>query len=246
MSERRPWSRNEIILAIDLYCRTRFGRIHNKNPEIVALAHRLGRTPNSVALKMANFANLDVTIERKGMQNSSKLDREIWAEFFADPDVFWTGLAAQAETYPFPMGQDQIEFGFREGLDYVVSAKARKNQDYFRDMILATYDDKCCITGIALPDLLVASHIVPWSQNRKLRTDPRNGLCLNALHDKAFDRGFISLDTDYRLIVGSKLKRFKYPIFNTHEGKKISLPKRFRPSQDCLEEHRKMHRQTLR
>jgi predicted restriction endonuclease len=195
---------------------------------------------------MANFANLDVTIERKGMQNSSKLDREIWAEFFADPDVFWTGLAAQAETYPFPMGQDQIEFGFREGLDYVVSAKARKNQDYFRDMILATYDDKCCITGIALPDLLVASHIVPWSQNRKLRTDPRNGLCLNALHDKAFDRGFISLDTDYRLIVGSKLKRFKYPIFNTHEGKKISLPKRFRPSQDCLEEHRKMHRQTLR
>jgi hypothetical protein len=195
---------------------------------------------------MANFANLDVTIERKGMQNSSKLDREIWAEFFADPEAFWMTATAQTENYPLPKGLDHDTLGFREGLDYEVIAKARRNQDYFRAMILATYDDKCCITGIALPELLVASHIVPWSQNRKLRTDPRNGLCLNALHDKAFDRGLVSLDTDYRLIVGSKLKRFKYPIFNTHEGKKISLPKRFRPSQDYLEEHRKMHLQTLR
>ncbi|MGE0650898.1 MAG: HNH endonuclease [Alphaproteobacteria bacterium] len=246
MARGKPWQREETLQAIELYCLTPFGRIHRRNPEIIALARSLDRTPDSIALKMVNFAHLDPTLDQQGMHHVSRLDRELWAEFFENPDAFFAEREVAKTLLPQAHDGLPIGAGFREGGTYEYMTKGRKNQDYFRDMILATYENKCCVTGIAVPELLVASHIVPWARNQKLRTDPRNGLCLNALHDKAFDRGLISLDTDYRLIIGSKLKRFKYPIFNAHEGKKVSLPKRFLPSQDCLDEHRKMHHQTLR
>jgi putative restriction endonuclease len=245
MANGRPWQRSEILQAIELYCVTPFGRIHSRNPAIILLAQALDRTPNSVALKMVNFAHLDPTLDRKGMKNVSKLDREIWDEFFSDTDAFFAQMASHQKEFPLPKGTPERHTGFREGGDYLYTAKGRKNQDYFRDMILATYDNKCCVTGIAVPELLIASHIVPWAENRNLRTDPRNGLCLNALHDKAFDRGLISFDDDYRLILSRKLKRLDYSVFNDYEGQKISLPKRFLPSQEFLGTHRHANREYL-
>ena len=71
--------------------------------------------------------------------------------------------------------------------------KTRVNQSLFRKVVLATYNNKCCITGLAQPELLIASHIIPWSVNEKERLNPSNGICLNALHDKAFDSGLIAI-----------------------------------------------------
>lgn len=67
------------------------------------------------------------------------------------------------------------------------------------------------MTGISISELLIASHIKPWkvSNNEDEKTNPRNGLCLNALHDKAFDRGLITIDKNYKIIVSSKLKEKK-------------------------------------
>lgn len=245
MSESRLWRRHEIVLAIALYCRTRFGRIHSRNPDIIALAREIGRTPDAVALKMVNFAHLDLTLDRQGMRNVSKLDREMWNEFFTDPTAFFAEIDLQVREYPMPEANPTELYAFSEGSDYEYTAKGRKNQDHFRDMILATYENKCCVTGIAAPELLIASHIVPWAENARLRLDPRNGLCLNALHDKAFDRGLISFDDDYRLIVGKRLKGFGYPIFNSHDGERISLPNRFRPSREFLAEHRRANAERL-
>ncbi len=194
---------------------------------------------------MVNFAHLDPTLDRQGMKNVSKLDRQIWEEFFSDTDTFFAQMALEQLEYPHPKSTQKDHSGFREGGDYEYTAKGRTNQDYFRDMLLATYDNKCCITGIAEPELLIASHIVPWATDRALRTDPRNGLCLNALHDKAFDRGFISFDEDYSLILAPKLRRFGHSMFNEYEGRKITLPKRFLPSQEFLQIHRDTHRERL-
>ena len=74
------------------------------------------------------------------------------------------------------------------------SVKVRRGQQFFRQTILNAYGVRCCISGINVPRLLVASHIKPWRDFPKERLDPRNGLCLSSLHDAAFDAGLITLD----------------------------------------------------
>ena len=90
----KPWTRNELILAINLYCKTPFGRIHVRNQDIIALADKLERTPGSVSYKLANFASLDDLLPREGASNVSKLDKAVWNEFFQD----WDGMAYESET----------------------------------------------------------------------------------------------------------------------------------------------------
>jgi predicted restriction endonuclease len=67
---------------------------------------------------------------------------------------------------------------------------------------------QCCITGIAVPRLLRASHIKPWAAFPGDRLDPRNGLCLSSLHDAAFDCGLSTLDEDLRVVLSERLKGY--------------------------------------
>src|SRR5690242_16915618 len=86
----RPWTRDETLAALNLYCRTPFGRLHARNPDIIALASAIGRTPDSVAMKCCNLASLDPA-ERargiKGLSKASHLDEAIWAEFHQDTET---------------------------------------------------------------------------------------------------------------------------------------------------------------
>lgn len=83
--------------------------------------------------------------------------------------------------------------------------KVRVNQSFFRKAVLAAYDYKCCITGLEIPELLIASHIIPWSKDGADRVNPRNGLCLNVIHDKAFDRGLITVTPEFAVKVSESL-----------------------------------------
>ena len=90
------WSREETILAFDLYCRTPFRKISQGNPEIIELAQLLGRTPGAVGLKMHNLAHYDPELQKRNitaMAHGSKLDGEIFSEFSMD----WTNLSYQAQ-----------------------------------------------------------------------------------------------------------------------------------------------------
>jgi putative restriction endonuclease len=247
MTERKAWTRDELILAINLYCKTPFGKIHYRNPEIITLAEKLGRSPGSVAYKLANFAHIDPSLERKGASNVSKLDRKVWDEFFSN----WEEMAFESERLlakvtgkvlvdEKPVAEEEF---FGEGKTKTSTVKVRVNQQFFRKMVLSAYDNICCITGIAVPELLIASHIVPWSRDKKNRLNPRNGLCLNALHDRAFDKGFITINKEWRIIVSPYLKRSKKFVKNldfilSYENQKIELPRRFIPQQLFLEQHR--------
>ena len=165
----RLWTRDELLEVLRLYCVLPFGRLHSRNPVIIDLANRIGRTANAVALKMVNFASLDPTIDRKGMENASALDRQVWAEFFDDLDRFTMSVQ------PTPMqgfsedGQAGYAFEDREGLDVVGTAKRRINQGFFRSMIMASYESRCAMTGISDDRLLVASHIDTWASNPQQR-----------------------------------------------------------------------------
>jgi len=108
-------------------------------------------------------------------------------------------------------------------------------------VVLSSYENRCALTGIAVPQLLIASHIIPWSENEDRRADPTNGLSLNSLHDKAFDRHLF--DEDFRLVVSSFLRKNDVPEFQSAnfakiEGATLTLPHRFAPDPRALEEHR--------
>ena len=133
----------------------------------------------------------------------------------------------------------------REGTDEISEVKRRKGQDYFRRMVLANYSNQCCVTGLNVPEILHASHIVAWKDDKQNRMNPENGLCLSATYDAAFDKHLISFDEKYRMIVSKYIKEFYTAqvtrvYFEAFEGKQIILPKQFLPSQTFLAKHREM------
>ena len=214
-----------------------FGKMHSRNPEIVRLADRIGRTPSAVAMKLVNFASLDPVITesgRTGLGNASNLDREVWSEFSAD----WEGQLVEASKVIEPeiFEPQDIE------TTRVSEVEIRTKQSVFRRMILSSYVGRCCITGLSDPRLLVASHIVPWNEDAKNRLNPQNGLCLNVLHDKAFDRGLITVKPDLTVSVSPELLRLRDDPFAENnlvslEGRKIRLSEKFAPSPEFLKWH---------
>ncbi|WP_137719581.1 HNH endonuclease [Methylobacillus flagellatus] len=249
MATSKNWTKEQAKLAFHLYCQLAFGKLHKGNPEIIRLAKVIGRTPSALAMKLVNFASLDPAITstgRKGLDGASNLDREIWAEFHAD----WERLAVECEMLrrsidPEPINDEADESLVPEdftGETRQVVTEQRIKQNFFRRSVLSSYGGRCCMSGLAEPRLLVASHIVPWSKDKNNRLNPSNGLCLSAIHDRAFDKGLITLSDDFKVIVSDELKRknevFMNAVFLPLDGQVISLPDRFTPTTTFIAWHR--------
>lgn len=248
MALQRNWSREELILAFNLYCRTPFGRIHNRNPEIIELANLINRTPSAVSWKLANFSRLDPAVQERGLSGAthgSRKEKEIWDEFHQN----WDMLSFESEKLRAALHQKNIDeildteyFQMpEEGLDREAIVRVRINQNFFRATVLAAYRYKCCITGLNIASLLNASHIVPWSRDTKNRVNPRNGLCLNTLHDRAFDRGLLTISDDYTVIISSTAMDMSniavQDYLTRYDGKQITLPNKFMPDKELLKYH---------
>lgn len=243
------WTREELILAINLYWKLEFGKIHQGNPEVQKLAELIGRSTGSVVFKLGNFGSFDPSLQQRGvggLKNTSKLDKEIWNEFFENlEDLSFESekLRAQFEKKSVEELNDiDISELPKEGIVREQLVKTRVNQNFFRRAILASYKNTCCITGINHPSLLVAGHIIPWSVDEKNRMNPRNGLCMNTLHDRAFELGLITVDTNFKILISNMiLESMNEEIFKTyferHHKQKIILPKRYLPNPEFLEYH---------
>jgi len=243
---RRDWTRQELIVAFNLYCKIPFGRIHIRNPLIIDLAKSIGRTPSAVSWKLANFARLDPALRKRniaGATHGAQAEVEIWNEFNND----WERLAFESErllenmTGRPPEGEEETE-RFPEGRTRETIVRARINQGFFRAAVLAAYGNRCCITGLSIPQLLNASHIVPWSVDVKNRTNPRNGLCLNAIHDRAFDCGLLTVTPDLRVRLSQKVKsdaadKAAREFLCRFENTPIAPPRRFAPDENFLQYH---------
>jgi putative restriction endonuclease len=242
------WTRNELILAMNLYCKLPFGKLHRNNPNIIALSKLIGRTPNAVAFKLVNFASFDPSLQArgiKGAENASKLDQQIWDEFYNNWDVLPFEseklLAKYANTTVEEINDIDVADLPREGKVRTQLVKVRVNQHFFRAMIMASYNNMCCITGLKNKELLVAGHISPWGKDEKNRMNPRNGLSLNCLHDKAFEAGFITILPNLKVKVSAAIKKEKSDAvsdyFLKYDNQPILLPKRFLPDKIFLEYH---------
>ena len=246
--ERRNWTRDETILALALYCKIPFGRISQSNPQIQKLAESLGRNPSALSMKMCNFGRFDPELSSrgvKGLQHGSKLDREIWDEFYQDMERLYNEAEKVASSTDILLTQDeQAELIIPEGVNVDTRGSSRRGQAFFRSTVLSAYNNTCCITGIDIPKLLQASHIKSWSASDPAteRNNPTNGLCLNYLHHRAFDEGYITIDTDYRVIISKEIKdrctrQVYQDYFVKYDGQKITLPQRFLPNIEMIRQH---------
>lgn len=251
MPQQINWTRSQTLAALHIYLQLPFGQLHQRNPKIKQLADWIGRTPGSVALKLVNLASLDpqiVASGRSGMGNASKLDESIWQELQNNWDAVALEAAAEydrlAVANDLPAAVDVIDEvpEIAEGKTRTAVVEVRVNQVRFRRAILASYGATCCISGLHHEKLVVASHIVPWSVDRKNRLNPQNGLCLSALHDKAYDQGLLTVLPDYTVCIANSLRisandSFLGAALVSYHGKSIRMPERFRPSPDFLKAH---------
>jgi putative restriction endonuclease len=244
------WTREEHILAFNLYNRITFGQIHIRNPLVIELADLIGRTPSAVSRKLANFARLDPALQARGIRGLSHGahgEEDIWNEFAAHPEslVFESEqLLAQRLHRPI---EEVAEIDTRdlpaEGIEREAIVRIRVNQSFFRRRIVSAYECRCCVTGLGVRELLVASHIIPWAEDAANRLNPRNGLCLNALHDRAFDRGLMWVDDGFvirfsnRLRSGDPADDITLAWLTSFEGQPMRLPNQFSPDPMLLRRH---------
>lgn len=252
------WTREQLLVAFNLYYQLPFRKLHSRNPDIIRLAEMIGRKPGALAMKLVNIASLDPVIRnsgRSGLSGASKMDRDLWAEMQRD----WNTFALESQTVvdalvneskvglseEITTSNDDVSTGENYSADTrTIQTQARIGQHFFRRSVLSAYAGRCCVTGFAHPSLLVASHIVPWSADKENRLNPRNGLCLSMLHDKAFDQGLITINPDHTIKVSASIKKLKSNAFASEwliglEGKAITLPEKFSPSLEFIEWHQR-------
>lgn len=254
------WTREHLLIALNLYCKMPFGKMHKGNPIIIETAKKMDRSPSSLAMKLSNFASFDPVLQArkiKGLAGASRQDRALWDEF--QEHLPMLGEESEQLLHDLFTKDETKEVDFLEGdkvrletswniptgpTEGKATVKIRRGQQFFRQSILTAYGVRCCISGINVPRLLVASHIKPWGKFPDDRLNPRNGLCLSSLHDAAFDEGLITLDEKLSLKISKQLKRyFPQPAveqnFVPYEGKSIRLPEKLaEPDADFLDYHR--------
>jgi len=255
MGKSENWNREQLLIALNLYHKVAFGKFHKKNKMLVDISRRMGRTDSALPMKLSNMASLDpefLKTGRKGLPGASNLDRAMWAEYHEnlnelapESEALLAKLVTGDAESPIEVQPDGKVLRTPQGpTEGTASVKVRLGQRYFRQAVVNAYKGCCGITGLAVRDLLVASHIIPWNAAEQHRLDPQNGIALNALHDKAFDRGLITFDTEFRLVCAPSL-RDHYGTeaiaqnFKAYEGQPLTIPAEAAgPKSEYLEYHR--------
>ena len=209
-TEMVSWTRTHLLIALNLYCKIPYGKFHNRNPMIADVASRMGRTTNSLAMKLSNFASLDPVHRARGIkgpEGASQQDRQLWNEFRENPELFMP-----------------------------------ESEQLLHDLYTTDQEKEVDIVGAEM--VRVASHIRPWRSFPEDRLNLRNGLCLSAIHDAAFDQGLLTLDDQFRIVLSRALHERMHThewriFFGPYEGQKITLPSKLaEPDPMALEYHR--------
>ncbi|WP_309489331.1 HNH endonuclease [Oceaniferula flava] len=251
-----PWTREHLLIAMNLYCKLPFGSFDKSNALIIDVAQKMGRTASSLAMKLSNLASLDPVHTARGISGlagASKKDRAIWEEFHSN----LTELAADSEVLfqdLFNAGNDtQVEVvspssyelkTLPTSTETTATIRVRRGQNFFRQSLLAAYGGRCCVSGLSIRPMLIASHIKPWAKFPTDRMNLRNGLCLSSIHDAAFDNGLITFSPNFELILGKKLKSVGsepsvVANFGNYEGAPLRLPEKLaEPDPEFMNYHR--------
>ena len=242
------WTREETIVAFNVYCKIPFKSSSKTHPMIIKYAKILGRSPSALNMKVGNIGRLDPDLKElgiTGLVHGAKMEEEVWNEFYGNPEL----LAFESEKIIARLSKLSIEAStsiktddLPQGTERSVIIKQRVNQSFFRSAVMSAYNFRCCISGVNVPDLLEACHIVDWSQDEQNRTNPKNGLCMNPFFHKAYDKDLLGITPDLIIVISEKLiQNVTDGSFLNYlrelNGRSILLPDKFLPQRKLLEIH---------
>lgn len=242
------WTREETIVAFNVYCKIPFKSSSKTHPIIIKYAKLLGRSPSALNMKVGNIGRLDPDLKEQGITgliHGAKMEEEVWNEFYGNPEL----LAFESEKVIAKLSNQSIEDAtaietndLPQGIERIAIIKQRVNQSFFRSAVMSAYNFRCCISGINAPQLLEACHIVDWSEDINNRTNPKNGLCMNPFFHKAYDKYLLAITPEMLIVVSEELfqgatdKSF-FNYLKEINGRKILLPDKFLPKKELLAIH---------
>lgn len=242
------WTKEETIIAFNVYCKIPFKDSNKNHPMIIEYAKIIGRSPSALNMKVGNLGRLDPKLKEKGivgLSHGSKIERIVWEEFYANPEQF----AYESECLIAKYTNKSIEKSSKidindlpNGKERETIVKLRVNQSFFRSAVMTSYNNRCCVSGVGNPQLLEACHIVSWADDSHNRTNPENGLCLNSLFHRAYDKHLMAITPDYEIIISENfMEKVEDSTFEKYlkeiNGRKINMPTRFYPQRELLDIH---------
>lgn len=242
------WTREQTIVALNVYCKIPFKSSNARHPLIKEFAKIIKRTPAALNFKIGNLGSFDPALRAKGivgLGHTSKMDEIVWNEFFDNPEK----LAYESEKIIANMKHQSIEEStsltftdLPEGTERESITRQRVNQQFFHDVVLCSYENRCCITGINHRNILEACHISSWRDDVKNRTNPKNGLCMNPLFHRAFDSFLFTVTPDYIIEISEQMidctenNSFRDYLVSIN-GNNILMPEKFTPDKNLLSIH---------
>ena len=242
------WTKEETIIAFNVYCKIPFKDSNKNHPMIIEYAKIIGRSPSALNMKVGNLGRLDPKLKEKGivgLSHGSKIERIVWEEFYANPEQF----AYESECLIAKYANKSIEKSSKidindlpNGKERETIVKLRVNQSFFRSAVMTSYNNRCCVSGVGNPQLLEACHIVSRADDSHNRTNPENGLCLNSLFHRAYDKHLMAITPDYEIIISENfMEKVEDSTFEKYlkeiNGRKINMPTRFYPQRELLDIH---------
>ena len=243
----KTWTKEEIMIIFNLYCKLSFKESTRDNNMIDEYAKLLKRSSDSLIIKMSDLGKIDPELKKYSNITGiygEKLDRDVWSDFLNNPMQF---VYNSAKLIARAAGRnlsdlDDMNKDLPKGCNPKDSIRHKIGFLFFRKVVLSSYNNTCCISGVKDPLLVEACHIAEWDDDENKIVDPRNGLCLNYLMHKAYDRKFVSVSPDYkikiseRMIMSAMREDFRTYLKSIND-RHIFLPDRFRPSRDLLAMH---------
>ena len=235
-------------MALNVYCKIPFKDVKEWHPIIQEYAPLIGRTPVALKMKVGNFGRFDPNLQARGITglgHGSAVEEAVWDEFWGNPEK----LAYESERlFAERAGKTVEEYAeidtkdMPQGEERLAIVKQRVNQGFFRETVLCSYLYQCCITGITNTPLLEACHISGWADDRRNRTNPKNGLCMNPLFHRAYDKYLMAVTPELKIAISPKMiDGTKEDSFRSYleeiNGRGILLPEKFAPDTDLLEKH---------
>ena len=244
----RTWTREDTMIAFNLYCKLPFRDSTRDSKLVEEYAEILKRTPGSLILKIGDLGRLDCELKKYSNTADTygvKLDREIWNEFLHNPMQFVFDsekLIARITGSSIKDVAGVDDENLPKGCYRKDTLRRKIGFSFFRKVVLSSYNNTCCVSGVRNPLLVEACHITEWDDDENKIVNPRNGLCLNYFMHKAYDRKLMSVSPDYKIHISERMKmsamREDFRTYLTSiDNRHILLPDRFSPSREMLSIH---------